>query len=106
MKHLFKLVVLTSVLMGNLGANPTPIEPGLLNNDSAIALHQSDFDSGTFRIRKPGYYYLAENITFDPIPKFEFKRADKPVHGGWFAAISIETEHVVLDLNTKTLESS
>ncbi len=107
MKHrfsLYGLVLLASILSGTLGANPTPIEPGLLNDDSAIALHQSDFASGTFRIRKPGYYYLAENIKFDPNPAKEANRNDKPVHGGWFAAISIETDNVVLDLNTKTLE--
>ena len=102
-----KILVIASLFTASLGAvarDPEPIEPGLLVPDSAIPLTQEDFKSGTYRITTPGYYYLAENIAFEPCPIMEATRTDKPVHGGWFAALSIETDNVVFDLNTKTLE--
>lgn len=69
-----------------------------------VYIYQSDVDSGTFRIKKGGYYMLAENICFDPIPGSE--REDKPKFG-WFAVISIETkEPVTLNLNTYSIECS
>ena len=37
---------------------PTLHESGLLVPNSAIAISQSDFDSGSLRITQPGYYYI------------------------------------------------
>ena len=96
-------------------------------------LHQSDFDDGTYIINEPGYYRLAENISFNPHPPgtlgedgvtlldaysggnpFPSQLGD-PEEGkydlrafgiGFFAAIVIEAEHVVLDLNGHTIEQS
>ena len=85
--------------------SPGLLPTGALATDTIVSLTQGDFDSGTYRIQTPGYYYLAENISFEPIPSAEAGRADKPVTA-WFAAISIECENVVLDLNTKTLDMS
>ena len=84
---------------------PTIHESGLLVPDSIIPLSQTDFDSGTYRIQSPGYYYLTENISFDPDPTAEATRTDKP-RTAWFAAISIECDNVIIDLNTKTLDMS
>lgn len=81
---------------------PQPALPGLLIPDDAIPLHQSDFDSGSYRIKKSGYYYFAEDVFFNPKPELELQRADKPRIGGWFAALSIECDNVIIDLNTKT----
>ncbi|MCA9769931.1 hypothetical protein KC460_01015 [Candidatus Dependentiae bacterium] len=78
---------------------------GLLVTNNAIALSQSDFDSGSYRIQESGYYYLTEDIIFAPIPASEASRTDKP-DVGWFTALSIECDNVVFDLNTKTLETS
>ena len=85
------------------GRWPEIDEPGLWINAPTIDLHQSDFNSGTYRIQQPGYYRLAQNITFSPDPVAETKRKDKPLTG-WFAAISVECDNVIIDLNTKTLE--
>jgi len=75
----------------------------LLELSSAIPISPADFESGSYRITQPGYYYLTDNITFNPIPAAEASRTDKP-DIGWFAALSIECDNVVLDLNTKTLQ--
>ena len=31
-----------------------------------VKIYQSDFEEGPFIIDEPGYYLLAEDITFDP----------------------------------------
>lgn len=77
----------------------------LLKTDSAIALSQSDFDSGPYRITQPGYYYFTENVSFEPDPEAEAERTDKPVND-WFAALTIECDNVIIDLNTKTFDCS
>ncbi|MCB9493166.1 MAG: right-handed parallel beta-helix repeat-containing protein [Epsilonproteobacteria bacterium] len=85
--------------------NPTPQAPGSIDLSDAVAITQADFDSGTYRIKTPGYYYLKEDIAFEPSPGAEAGRADKPTRG-WFAVISIETDNVTLDLNQKTIETT
>lgn len=69
--------------------------------DHAIPISQSDFSDGPYRIKTPGYYYLTEDISFD---QNGGRTADRPRTGAWFAAVSIECDNVVLDLNTYTLE--
>ena len=85
---------------------PQPDVPGLLIPDDAIPLAQTDFQSGSYRIKKPGYYYFVEDVFFNPNPVLEAKRADKPLIGAWFAALSIECDNVVIDLNTKTFATA
>lgn len=70
---------------------------------NAIGISQSDFADGPYRIQTPGYYYLTEDITFDQVAG---RTSDRPRTGAWFAAISIECDNVVIDLNTYTLECS
>ncbi len=84
---------------------PEPVNPGLSFTSGAVALSQSDFDSGTYRITEPGYYYFAENVEFQPDPVAVAARGIKP-DTGWFAGITVETDNVVIDLNTKTFEVS
>ncbi len=81
---------------------PQPAVPGLLIPNDAIPLRQSDFDSGSYRVSKPGYYYVVEDILFNPKPTLELQRSDKPLIGAWFTALSIECDNVIIDLNTKT----
>jgi hypothetical protein len=85
---------------------PTPHEPGLLVPSAAIPLAQSDFASGTYRITESGYYYLTEDIAFNPDPIQEKKRTDKPLSEEWFTALSVECDNVIIDLNTKTFYAS
>ena len=86
-------------------------------------LYQSNFDTGTYRITKPGLYKLAEDISFNPNPGTFDANTMKfigpnnwnplpnqinqypflPYHLGFFAAITVEADNVVIDLNGKTL---
>jgi len=91
-------------------------------NSTIIELKQSDFTSGTYRITQSGYYKLAENIIFNPNEDNDFMPTDSqtsggesakypvapygPYHMGFFAAITVECEDVVIDLNNKILRQS
>ena len=74
---------------------------GLNFPSNAIPLAQSDFDTGPYRIKTPGYYYLTEDISFD---QSAGRTEDRPRTGAWFAAISVECDNVIIDLNSYTLE--
>lgn len=77
-------------------------------------LNQSDFATGTYRITTPGIYKLNENISFNPNPSLDHMPDAGDVHDhsgpafalGFFAAISIECDSVILDLNGKLFEQS
>ena len=88
----------------------------LKTRSNPIILKQSDFDTGTYRILKPGYYVLGEDIVFHPNPEYDFKPTAQqfktnsyPVHPyrlGFFAAITNETHDVILDLNGYSISQS
>ena len=76
-------------------------------------LSQSDFVNGTYRIRAPGIYRLTEDIDFEPRPDNDhWNQLDDPnfpinqFYLGFFAAITIESNNVVVDLNGRTLQMS
>ena len=84
-----------------------------------IQLRQSDFNKGTIRITIPGIYVLQENIIFNPNPGNDFFPTTQQIetsqypmgfcgayHLGFFAAITIETNGVILDLNNFTISQS
>ena len=80
-----------------------------------VILNNSDFSTGTYRIKTPGYYVLNENITFDPNPDNDSQPTQAQLEGeysggpytlGFFAAITIEAPNVILNLNGKTLKQS
>lgn len=69
-------------------------------------LGQSDFASGSYRIRSGGYYKFRESVDFNPNPILSAARPDRPL-ANWFCAISVETsDNVVIDLNGFTLSES
>lgn len=82
-----------------------------------VEIKNSDLKSGTYCIRKPGYYKLVENIVFSPftekqiknirglhkIPENIQKYSNPAYRLGFFAAFTIETKDVVFDLNGKTI---
>lgn len=100
-------------------------------NNTVVSLSQSDFTDGTYIIDTPGVYRLTENISFNPnnlaqtklsnpsatswdsgdVLPTQFTTAggkyDPAAYGiGFFAAIAIQTDHVVLDLNNFKIEQS
>ena len=73
-----------------------------------LFLTNASFRNGTYRILKSGYYKLAEDIVFDPP---ELKKPNNlysfpPYQLGFFAAITIESEGVILDLGGYTVSQS
>lgn len=87
-----------------------------LISNSIIHLCQSDFNQGTYRIVKPGYYQFSENIIFHPNPENEFNPTEEQFNQqlysrkhyrlGFFAAITVESDDVVIDLNGFKLSQS
>lgn len=88
-----------------------------------IHLSQSDFNTGTYRIQKPGIYVLSEDIVFNPNPENDYKpypndprynqppqlvgtHYSKPFSLGFFAAITIECNQVCIDLNGHSISQS
>ena len=89
------------------------------NSFPIIGLKQEHFDNGTFRIKNPGKYVLLEDINFNPNEDNDFfptqqqissglypELMNGPYHLGFFAAIAVESENVIIDLNNKTLKQS
>ena len=90
---------------------------------SVVYLRQSDFNAGTVRLTRPGVYVLKESILFSPNPSNDFQPTTAQIasglypvaggaqpsgayHLGFFAAITIEAEDIVLDLNGFTIRQS
>ena len=84
-----------------------------------IELSNNDFKHGTYQIKEPGYYKLKEKIEFDPNSENDYMPSASQIqsgkypvgqngayHLGFFAAITIETKNVILDLNNFTIEQS
>ncbi len=81
---------------------------------------KADFDNGPYFITEPGTYKLCEDITFYPlvnppeevgaaeafIPTFPGPFDENAFGMGFFAALSIASSDVVLDLNGFTIEQS
>jgi len=98
------------------------IEEYSYNNNTSytcINLRQNNFTNGTVRITKPGIYILQENISFEPNSSNDFMPTGQQIasgqypvgtngayHLGFFAAITIETTGVILDLNGKTIKQT
>ncbi len=100
---------------------------------AAVDLRQSDFEDGTYQIKTSGTYRLVEDISFNPHPVGSLSddgvtvldaytagrpfpsqlgdpddgKYDPAAFGiGFFAAITIEANNVVLDLNGHTIEQN
>ena len=78
-----------------------------------VELTNDDFTNGTYRITTPGEYVLQEDIVFAPNPDNEGKPTQEQLDNlpigfklGFFAAITIETDNVVLDLNNHSISQS
>ena len=87
-------------------------------------LYQSNFANGTYRITKPGYYELQEDIVFSPDPRgddtfmpteTQIQNGDYPTMNtsptgyygmGFFAAITVEAPDVIINLNNYMIKQS
>ena len=77
-------------------------------------LSVEDFNDGTYRIRESGKYCLSEDIEFNPSDHWfptnalQYPGCHSHLGGayalGFFAAITIETDDVELDLNGWSIE--
>ena len=90
------------------------------NEGSKVILKQEDFNTGTLRIKSSCFLILKENISFNPnrgfkpmgknwLPTETQIKTDYDRHAyrlGFFAAITIETTRVILDLNNFTIKQS
>lgn len=81
---------------------------------SETVLYQEDFEEGTYRVTQPGIYRLGEDIDFGPQksndywPPFSLWHKYPPTayYLGFFAAITIECDDVVINLDDHTLSQS
>lgn len=85
-----------------------------MEDKNKISLFNFHFLKGTYRIKNPGIYVLRENILFNPEKIFpdESQKEEYPTgkngpyHLGFFAAITIECNDVILDLNGYSITQS
>ena len=90
------------------------------HSGQVVLCDQDDFKDGTVRITEPGLYVLTEDIVFDPADGFATDAsgnpeatllgtgdyADQAYKLGFFAAITVETDGVILDLQGHTIRQS
>lgn len=91
----------------------SPVKKTVTFSNTVTKLRQSDFARGTYRITRPGKYVVVEDITFEPNADNDYRpyKGDKNYTGlgfslGFFAAITIETSNVELDLDGHKIEQS
>ena len=73
-----------------------------------IYITQKDFNEGSLIIKKPGKYIFKENIIFDPPSKPSNNQLfeNRAFLLGFFAAIIIQSDNVIIDLNNFELKQS
>ena len=88
-------------------------------SNNIVYLTNDDFKHGTYRIRDSGVYILKEDIIFHPNPENDFFPTPQQIMShqypvdnggayflGFFAAITVETEDVIIDFNGKSINQS
>jgi len=84
---------------------------------ATVVVMQRDFDDGTLRVRAPCKLVLGENIVFDPNAEHNWQPTDAQRRSGaypwasgfaldFFAAITVESDNVLIDLNGFELRQS
>lgn len=108
----------------SLALHQAPFSSTCVSRNCASFSFADDFKFGTYIINEPGTYKLCEDIEFRPNPNAkagkipnddelltlfdpDFDVYSKNGYGlGFFAAISVQSSGVTIDLNGKTLEQS
>ncbi len=88
-------------------------------NNMIISLRQKHFNHGTVRLQHPGIYVLQEDIVFNPNPDNDFMPTREQIvsgrypigrggayHLGFFAAITVESDDIILNLNGHSIVQS
>lgn len=82
-------------------------------NNEIVRLRNADFWDGTYIIQTSGTYILDEDITFEPQTPSMFPPLNHAVYSqdngywlGFFAAIAVSADDVVIDLNQKSIKMS
>jgi hypothetical protein len=79
-----------------------------------VEVVQTDFDSGTLRLRTSGVFVLTESVDFEPMAGNDH-RPDRQVQAEYagmayvldfFAAMAVEADDIVIDLNGHRLQQS
>lgn len=85
------------------------------HSGQVVLCDNSDFANGTVRIKKPGLYVLTEDILFGPKQDVEDaaglgtgtgEYGDNAYALGFFAAVTIESDGVILDLQGHTIRQT
>lgn len=75
-----------------------------------VLLTQKDFDHGTCRLTRGGLYVLCEDIVFNPDESYLTTNTEYSSNNaysmGYFAALTIECDDVVVDLQEHTIRQS
>lgn len=102
------------------------LESRYKNSNTIVCLKNSDFKNGTYRILNPGYYKLYEDIIFNPNPSTysndtlegpdwmpDYTNPEQvekypihPYHLGFFTALTVECDNVIVDLNGFSIQQS
>ena len=102
------------------------LESKYKNSNTIVCLSNSDFENGTYRILNPGYYKLSEDIIFNPNPSTysndtltgpdwmpDYTNPEQvekypihPYHLGFFTALTVECDNVIVDLNGFSIQQS
>ena len=107
--------LLTSARSLEMGLQGEPVPFDQIAPDRIVELRQSDFDRGTVRVRTSNVLLrLVEDVNFHPNPDHDFLPTEDqaeiypkpPYQLGFFAAITIEAERVILDLNGHRIQQS
>ena len=73
---------------------------GLLAPQYAKPIRASDFNAGPFVITEPGYYFLTQDVVFNPRCPYKNDENGNP----WPAAVIILSDNVTVDLNNHSIQ--
>lgn len=75
-----------------------------------VLLNSASFAHGTVRLQKPGLYVVCEDIEFNPNPSYLLTNPEYSTNGaysmGYFAALTVEADGVIVDLQGHTIRQS
>lgn len=117
MNHYFVLATALAISLQGacgrvLGGTAATAFGNIIGN--VVQLSSADFEEGTYRITEPGRYVLTEDIEFGPQEWNDYwppmslwgKYPPSAYYLGFFAALTVEADDVVIDLGGSTIQQS